>query len=95
MQPEEVETVLARGRRFAEVCVVGWRAGAGAGEQVCAVVVPDGPMTEEEAAEEVHRLSAPLSGYKRPTIVRIHDGEPKTVKRSLRRAQVVRWLEQR
>lgn len=96
VQPEEVETVLARGGSFAEVCVVGWRGGAGAGEQVCAVVVPDGPMTEEEAAEEVRRLSAPLSGFKRPTIVRIHDGElPKTVKRSLRRAEVVRWLEQR
>lgn len=95
VQPEEVEAVLSGGERFAEVCVVGWRA-AGAGEQVTAVVVPDEPMTEEEAAAEVRRLSVALSGFKRPTIVRVHEGElPKTVKRSMRRAEVVRWLEQR
>jgi len=92
VQPEEVETVLSRGARFAEVCVVGWP-GAGSGECVIAVVVPAGPMTEEEATEEVRRLSAPLSGFKRPTVVRVHEGGlPKTAKRSMRRAEVVRWL---
>ncbi len=35
VQPEEVETALARGVRFSEVCVVGWRgAGAGGGAPV-------------------------------------------------------------
>ena len=94
VQPEEVEAVLSRGEQFAEVCVVGWR-GVNRREQVCAVVVPAAPpMSEEQAAEEVRRLSAPLSGFKRPTVVRVHHGElPKTVKRSLRRAEVVRLLE--
>lgn len=94
VQPEEVEAVLSRGEQFAEVCVVGWR-GVNRREQVCAVVVlATPPMSEEEAAEEVRRLSEPLSGFKRPTVVRVHEGElPKTVKRSLRRAEVVRLLE--
>ncbi len=96
VQPEEVETVLSQGDRFAEVCVVGWRATNGpyGGEQVCAVVVPEGRMSEEEAAGEVRRLSAPLSPFKRPTMVRAHEGPlPRTVKRSLRRAEVARWLD--
>ncbi|MBW3611816.1 MAG: AMP-binding protein [Actinobacteria bacterium] len=104
VQPEEVEEALARSPRFTEVCVVGWHAhtsedGAGpaerarAGEQVCAVVVPSEPMSVQEAEEEVHRLTAGLSGFKRPTVIRLHDGElPKTPKRSPRRAEVVRML---
>ncbi len=51
-------------------------------------------MTEETAAEEVRRLTAGLAGYKRPTVIRLHDGElPKTAKRSLRRAEVVKLLD--
>ncbi|MGI8806751.1 MAG: AMP-binding protein, partial [Acidimicrobiales bacterium] len=96
VQPEEVEAILSQGELFDEVCVVGWR-GASGGELVCAVVVPAlPPMSDEQAADEVRRLSAPLSGFKRPTIVRVHQGElPKTAKRSLRRAEVVRLLEER
>lgn len=97
VQPEEVEAVLAGSERFAEVCVVGWRRpgnGGRAGEQVCAVVVPSSPMSVEEAEEEIHRLGAGLSGFKRPTVVRLHDGElPKTPKRSPRRAEIVRLLD--
>lgn len=106
VQPEEVEAALARSERFAEVCVVGWHGPksaegtatvtrARAGEQVCAVVVPSQPMSVEEAEDEVRRLTAGLSGFKRPTVVRVHDGElPKTPKRSPRRAEVVRALDQ-
>ncbi len=101
VQPEEVETALARSELFAEVCVLGWRPnGSGngrAGEQVCAVVVPapaSPPMSEEAAAGEVRRLTAGLSGFKRPTVVRVHEGElPKTAKRSLRRAEVAKLLD--
>ena len=99
VQPEEVETALARSELFAEVCVLGWRESSGrnggrAGEQVCAVVVGVDPITEEAAADEVRRLTTGISGFKRPTVVRVHDGElPKTAKRSLRRAEVARLLD--
>jgi len=97
VQPEEVETALARSELFAEVCVLGWRGANGrTGEQVCAVVVPVDPatMSEAAAADEVRRLTAALSGFKRPTVVRVHHGElPKTAKRSLRRAEVAKLLD--
>ncbi len=97
VQPEEVETALARSERFAEVGVVGWRVADGhreTGEKVCAVVVPSVPMAQEEAEEEVRRLTSELSGFKRPTVVHLHEGElPKTVKRSLRRAGLVQLLQ--
>jgi len=95
VQPEEVETALARSELFAEVCVLGWRGAKGrTGEQVTAVVVPAAPMSDEAAAAEVRLLTAGLSGFKRPTVVRRHEGElPKTAKRSLRRAEVLRMLE--
>jgi len=108
VQPEEVETALARSDLFAEVCVLGWREAGRAGEQVCAVVVPvtpdtalsvaalsvaGPPLSEDAAAAEVRRLTAGLSGFKRPTIVLVHQGElPRTVKRSVRRAEVAKLL---
>ncbi|MGI8806416.1 MAG: class I adenylate-forming enzyme family protein [Acidimicrobiales bacterium] len=95
VQPEEVEIALLRGDLFAEVCVVGV-AGANGGEQVGAVVVPvDGTsMSQEQAVEEVRRLSTPLSRFKRPVIVHVHHGElPRTAKRTLRRDAVARLLE--
>ncbi len=108
VQPEEVEAALARGSLFVEAAVVGLSGLSGLsgpaereargpvrhGEQVCAVVVPAQPISEEAAEEEVARLCAGLSGYKRPTLVRVHQGElPRTSKRSLRRADIVRSLE--
>jgi len=94
VQPEEVEAALVRGALFVEVAVVGLRGPSRHGEQVCAVVVPARPITGEEAEEEVARLTAGLSGHKRPTLVRVHQGElPRTAKRSLRRADIVRSLE--
>ncbi len=103
VQPEEVELALARSELFAEACVVGWRR-KGGGEQVCAVVVPtlafaaahpDRSDLEEAATEEVRRLTGGLSGYKRPAIVRVVDGElPKSAKRSHLRAEIVRMLDE-
>ena len=103
VQPEEVELALTRSELFAETCVVGWRR-PDQGERVCAVVVAtpafaashsDRRALEEAATEEVQRLTAGLSGYKRPTLVRVVDGElPKSAKRSPRRAEIVRLLDQ-
>jgi long-chain acyl-CoA synthetase len=93
--PEEVEAELARSELFTEVCVVGLRDGRRAGEQVCAVVVPAVPMSQEAAEEEVGRVTAGLSGFKRPTLVRLVDRElPTTAKHSHRRAEIVRMLEE-
>ena len=103
VQPEEVEVALARSDLFAESCVIGWRGPGRGGEQVCAVVVPaetfaaahpDLTDLEEAAADEVRRCTASLSGFKRPTVVRIHLGElPRTPKRSVRQAEVRRLLD--
>ena len=103
VQPEEVELALAGSDKFTETCVVGRQRPDG-GERVCAVVVPTaafaaahpGRATLEEAAtEEVHRLTVGLSGYKRPTVVRVVDRElPKSAKRSHLRAEIVRMLDE-
>ncbi len=93
--PEEVEAELTRSELFAEVCVVGLRDGHRTGEQVCAVVVPAVPLSRDAAEEEVSRVTAGLSGFKRPTAVRILDRElPKTPKQSHRRAEIARMLEE-
>lgn len=96
VQPEEVEAALRAGTRFAEVCVVGVAPAGGrsaGGEQVCAVVVPACPLSDEEAYAEVARLSAGLSGYKRPRLVDLLGVDaslPTTAKRSVRRPEVAR-----
>lgn len=103
VQPEEVEQALAAGYRFSEVCVVGVRL-EGKAEQVCAVVVPAASMVADdpdradlhEAAEaEVARLTMPLSGYKRPTLVKVHDGPfPRTIKGAPRHTEVAKMVEE-
>ncbi len=98
VQPEEVELVLQRSRHFADVCVVGLPIGgrSPAAEQVGAVVVPHHPMPEEEVQAEVARLTAGLSGYKRPRLVDVWDHAlPLTAKRSVRRAEVARQAAER
>ncbi len=95
VQPEEVEAHLATSELFADVCVVGLRDGVRAGEQVCAVVVPAVAMSHEAADEEVRRATAGLAGFKRPTLVRVLDGElPRTAKRTHRRAEIAHMLEE-
>lgn len=105
---EEVEAALARSDLFAEVCVVGLPqpgTAANGAESVCAVVVPSerarSALTrDDELAElveaEVQRCAQVLSGYKRPTVVEISSAPlPKTVKMSLRRADVLTMLRER
>jgi long-chain acyl-CoA synthetase len=101
VQPEEVEAVLQWSPLFADVCVVGvvsTRPGRGASEQVCAVVVPRAPMNGEEVEAEIVRLSAGLSGYKRPRLVDVwhpNASLPTTAKRSVRRVEVARQATER
>ncbi|HVM02609.1 MAG TPA: class I adenylate-forming enzyme family protein, partial [Acidimicrobiales bacterium] len=106
VQPEEVERALAGSDRFAEVCVVGVtaRRRAGRGEQVCAVVVPSPAMLARhgdpgsllhEAASEVAHRTAGLSGYKRPTVVKVSTAPlPRTLKGSPSTAEVARMVEE-
>lgn len=107
VQPEEVEAVLSRSALVREVCVAG-TVGAGGSlegeEEVCAVVVPSGPLADrfagraEAMAEEIRRdfgrIAAVLSPYKRPTrlVVRT-EGLPMTSTRKIRRPLVRAWLE--
>jgi long-chain acyl-CoA synthetase len=92
VQPEEVEAALHASPLFAEATVVGIPASRDRGsgsEEVCAVVVPCAPMEQDDAAAEVARACAGLSGYKRPTAVVVSDGElPKSAKRSILRSAV-------
>ncbi|HVE45382.1 MAG TPA: class I adenylate-forming enzyme family protein [Acidimicrobiales bacterium] len=109
VQPEEVERALSAGGCFSEVCVVGVRLArrnkAGqTPEQVCAVVVispdraaaqPDPTSRHEAAVAEVGRLTSSLSSYKRPTVVKVHDGPlPRTLKGSPRHTEVARMVEE-
>ncbi len=105
---EEVEAALAASDMFAEVCVVAVPVSPptdGSAEAVCAVVVPTAevrtrlaqPDQLSEAVEaEVRRCAQVLSGYKRPTMVEIvTEPLPKTVKLSLRRADIVSLVRER
>lgn len=97
VQPEEVEGALAASPLFAEVCVVGVTAARRGTrtEQVCAVVVPARPgLDVDAAAVEVARLTSALSGYKRPTVVRVSRRPlPRTLKGAPRHADVARMVE--
>lgn len=103
VQPEEVEAVLGAGEMFADVCVVGVPTARGT-EQVCAVVVPSPAMAaghpdaaglHEAAVAEVARLASSLSGYKRPTVVKVHYGPfPLTQKGAPRHTEVARMVEE-
>ena len=92
--------VLQRSPLFADVCVVGVASTSGRnpGEQVCAVVIPEAQMTDEEVEAEGARLTASLSGYKRPRLVDVWHPDaclPTTAKRSVRRAEVARQANER
>jgi len=108
VHPEEVESVLASSTMFAEVCVVAVHVEdkhLARSEQVGVVVVPTDAIVAQHRgddelhaamAAEVERLAVALSGYKRPTVVEVWRQElPKTVKRSVRRAEVTESVRRR
>jgi len=96
VQPEEVERILATSTALTEACVVG------RDDVVCAVVVaapalraryPSGPSLRRAAEAEVARLTEGLARFKRPRLVSVVDELPRTAKRSIRRAEVLRLLD--
>jgi long-chain acyl-CoA synthetase len=108
VQPEEVEGVLARSAFVREVCVAGTARLGGLSEgdeEVCAVVVPSEPLADrfagraealaEEIRQDLARIGAVLSPYKRPTrlVVRA-ERLPMTSTRKIRRPLVRSWLEE-
>lgn len=98
--PEEVEAVLEQSSFFSEVCVTGVSRTFGAKdgtEDIAAVVVPSGELTdkydketvEKLCREEIKRLSQRLTPYKRPVnIVVSHEPLPRTATRKVKRKEV-------
>jgi len=98
--PEEVEAVLEKSDKIAELCVLGIEREGGAKdgtEDIAVVVVPTGYMREhyqgeellKEMREEVKKLSKSLAPYKRPINVIITDKElPRTATRKIKRKEV-------
>ncbi|AKJ63415.1 AMP-dependent synthetase/ligase [Kiritimatiella glycovorans] len=100
--PEEVEEAINRSPLILESLVLGIREEGAKGERVGAIVVPDrealdrreaakGTTLDEEGIgslvrEEVARMTAELSAYKRPRRVRVRAGEfEKTATRKIKR----------
>ena len=105
VQPEEVESLLATSTLLAESCVVGWAppGRTGGSPAVCAAVVVapellaravDQDDLRREAEGEVARLTTGLARFKRPGVVRVVAELPRTPKRSVRRTEVLRLLDE-
>lgn len=96
--PDEIEELYGKHSRIKELSVVGLDQGSG--ERVAALVVPEydpgATHTEVRAIIEEHfkAVSEGLPFHKRVKVLEIWDGElPRTAKRSVRRAEVVKTLE--
>ena len=98
--PEEVEAVLEKSDKFAELCVLGIEKEGGAKdgtEDIAVVVVPKPHIREQyqgeeltkEMRNEVKSLSKSLAPYKRPINVIVTDKElPRTATRKIKRRDV-------
>ena len=98
--PEEVEAVLEKSDKFAELCVFGHAREGGAKdgtEEIALVIVPSetvkaeyqGAELEKALKDEVKKLSKQLASYKRPINVTIIDKPlPRTATRKIQRAKV-------
>lgn len=98
--PEEVESVLEKSDKFAEVCVLGSfkKSGTKEGcEEIVAVIVPKETLLDKYSDEqlqaiirqEVKILSLRLAPYKRPVnIVISRESLPKTTTRKIKRKEV-------
>lgn len=99
--PEEVEAVLEKSDKFAELCVLGHAREGGAKdgtEDIALVVVPaehlkaeyQGAELEKVIKDEVKRLSKQLAPYKRPINITITNTPlPRTATRKIQRRKVV------
>lgn len=104
--PEEVEAVMEKSDKFAELCVFGIAREGGAKEgteDIAIVVVPKDELkaqhTKEEleriVKDEVKKLSKQLAPYKRPINVIVYDGElPRTTTRKIQRRKVKELIAQ-
>ena len=98
--PEEVEAVLEKSDKFAELCVFGHSREGGAKdgtEDIALVIVPSekikaeyqGAELEKTLKDEVKRLSKQLAPYKRPINIVITDKTlPRTATRKIQRRKV-------
>jgi long-chain acyl-CoA synthetase len=98
--PEEVEAVLEKSDKFAELCVFGHSREGGAKdgtEDIALVIVPSeqikaefqGAELEKAIKDEVKRLSKQLAPYKRPINITITDQAlPRTATRKIQRRKV-------
>ena len=98
--PEEVEAVLEKSDKFAELCVFGHSREGGAKdgtEDIALVIVPSetakaeyqGAELEKAIKDEVKRLSKQLAPYKRPINIMITDKAlPRTATRKIQRRKV-------
>ena len=98
--PEEVEAVLEKSDKFAEICVFGMSREGGAKdgtEDIALVIVPaehmkaqfEGAELEKVLKEEVRKLSKQLAPYKRPINISIlNQPLPRTATRKVQRRKV-------
>ena len=98
--PEEVEAVLEKSDKFAEICVFGHAREGGAKdgtEDIALVIVPaehmkaeyQGAELEKVLKDEVKRLSKQLAPYKRPINIMVVDKPlPRTATRKIQRGKV-------
>ena len=98
--PEEVEAVLEKSNKFAEICVFGMEREGGAKdgtEDIALVIVPaehikaqyQGDELEKVIKDEVKLLSKQLAPYKRPINISIlNQPLPRTATRKVKRREV-------
>lgn len=103
--PEEVEAVLEKSDKLAEVCVMGVHRSFGAKdgmEEVVAVIVPKEDLYKNNSDEDVEKmvkddvkvLSMQLTQYKRPsTVIVKKDPLPRTTTRKVKRNEVKKLIE--
>lgn len=104
--PEEVESVLEKSPKFAEICVFGGTRSGGqkdGSEDVCIAIVPDEELVKNAGSKEevekiirkeVKLLSERLSPYKRPTSIILVEGPlPRTATRKVKRREVKAAIE--
>ena len=102
--PEEVEAVLEKSDKFAELCVFGVAREGGVKdgtEEIAVVVVPtddmkskyQGDELEKEVRDEVKKLSKNLAPYKRPlNITILNHALPRTATNKIKRREVKELL---
>lgn len=103
--PEDVEAVLEKSPKFAEICVFGAKRSGGqkdGTEDIFVAILPtvdmaerfpDAKELESEIRKEVKTLSEKLSSYKRPSnIIIVKDPFPRTATRKVKRNEVKKML---